>query len=154
VTPMHRVHHVGIPVSDLDRSVAWYTSVLGLVANKAARSTGELISRAVEVPDADMRVAFLGVGDHVLLELLEYTNPRGIPYELRNCDVGSVHVCFEVDDIRASYAEMTETGVSFNHPPIQIGEEGGELAGYWFVYFRDPDGIQLELFQVRPGSRN
>jgi catechol 2,3-dioxygenase-like lactoylglutathione lyase family enzyme len=154
MTPMRRLHHIGIPVSNLERSIAWYSQILGLVVNKTAVSTGEAISQAVEIPDVEMNVAFLAVGDHLLLELLEYTNPRGLPFELRNCDVGSVHVCFQVDDIRAAYNEMTKIGVKFNHPPIELGAEAGDLEGYWFAYFRDPDGVQLELFQLRPDSRN
>jgi catechol 2,3-dioxygenase-like lactoylglutathione lyase family enzyme len=149
-----RLHHVGIPVSDLDRSVAWYEQVLGLTLNKRAPSSGEELALAVEVPEARMNVAFLAVGDHMLLELLEYDHPRGQPYKLANCDVGAVHVCFEVDDIRAAHENLTAAGISFNHPPIQLGAEAGDLAGYWFAYFRDPDGIQLELFQLAPGAIN
>jgi catechol 2,3-dioxygenase-like lactoylglutathione lyase family enzyme len=151
---MRRLHHIGIPVSNLEKSIAWYSEILGLVANKAAPSSGEAISLAVEIPSAEMNVAFLAVGDHLLLELLEYTNPRGIPYTLRNCDVGAVHVCFQVDDILQTYGEMSKIGVKFNHPPIELGEDSGELAGYWFAYFRDPDGVQLELFQLRPDAQN
>lgn len=154
MTPMHRLHHVGIPVASLERSVAWYTETLGLIANKTAPGSGEALSLAVEIPNTEMNVAFLAVGDHVLLELLEYTSPRGVPYELRNCDIGAVHVCFEVDDIVGAYEELSRAGVKFNHPPIKLGEGAGDLAGYSFVYFRDPDGVQLELFQLRPGARN
>jgi catechol 2,3-dioxygenase-like lactoylglutathione lyase family enzyme len=147
-----RLHHVGIPVSDLDRSVAWYEHVLGLVLDKRAPSSGEALSRAVEVPEAEMNVAFLAVGGHLLLELLEYTSPRGRPYALANCDVGAVHVCFEVDDIQAAHADLTAAGIAFNHPPIELGPDAGDLEGYWFAYFRDPDGVQLELFQLAPGT--
>jgi catechol 2,3-dioxygenase-like lactoylglutathione lyase family enzyme len=154
MTKPSRLHHVGIPVSDLDRSIAWYEHVLGLVLNKRAPSSGKELSLAVEVPEAQMHVAFLAVGDHLLLELLEYTHPRGRPYDLANCDVGAVHVCFEVDDIRAAYADLTAAGIAFNHPPIELGPDAGDLAGYWFAYFRDPDGVQLELFQLAPGTTN
>jgi catechol 2,3-dioxygenase-like lactoylglutathione lyase family enzyme len=147
-----RLHHVGIPVSDLDRSVAWYEHVLGLVLDKRAPSSGVELSRAVEVPSAEMNVAFLAVGDHLLLELLEYTSPRGKPYALANCDVGAVHVCFQVDDIQAAHADLTAAGIAFNHPPIELGPDAGDLEGYWFAYFRDPDGVQLELFQLAPGT--
>jgi catechol 2,3-dioxygenase-like lactoylglutathione lyase family enzyme len=147
-----RLHHIGIPVSDLERSIAWYVEVLGLVLNKRAPSSGEALSLAVQVPEARMNVAFLSVGDHVLIELLEYTQPRGKPFALGNNDVGAVHVCFEVDDIRAAHSELTAAGITFNHPPIELGPDAGDLEGYWFVYFRDPDGVQLELFQLAPGA--
>jgi catechol 2,3-dioxygenase-like lactoylglutathione lyase family enzyme len=147
-----RLHHIGIPVSNLERSLAWYREVLGLALRMQGPSSGEDISLAVQVPEAQMNVAFLAVGDHVLLELLEYTHPGGEPYGLTNADVGAVHVCFQVDDINAAYEKMTAAGVVFNHPPIELGPHSGELAGYWFVYFRDPDGIQLELFQLAPGT--
>jgi catechol 2,3-dioxygenase-like lactoylglutathione lyase family enzyme len=40
-----------------------------------------------------------------------------------------------------------------NHPPIELDESNGDLAGYSFLYFRDPDGIQLEFYQVPEGRK-
>jgi catechol 2,3-dioxygenase-like lactoylglutathione lyase family enzyme len=154
VPNFQRLHHIGIPVSSIERSLPWYRDVFGLLENKKATASGDEISTALEVPGAELNVVFLAVGDQVLLELLEYESPRGRAFDRRNCDVGAVHVCFEVDDIDAAYTQLTELGVRFNHPPIRLGEGLGDLSGYAFAYFRDPDGIQLELFELPVGARN
>lgn len=147
-----RLHHVGIPVRSIEASLPFYEKVLGLGdTGIRAGGSGEVISEALRVPEADVSVAFLRVGEHVLVELLEYASP-GEPYTMRNCDVGAVHVCFEVDDIAAAYEELKEAGVSLHHEPIELDAEAGGLAGYKFLYFRDPDGITLELFELPPGK--
>ena len=79
------------------------------------------------------------------VELLSYNNDRDENFSRRNSDVGSPHLCIVVDDINASYQELKAKGVEFFAEPLHI--EGGPLDGCWFVYFRDPDGITLELFE-------
>jgi catechol 2,3-dioxygenase-like lactoylglutathione lyase family enzyme len=149
MSKLSKVHHVGIPVSSIERSLPWYTNVLGLIDNDVkGGGDGEVISQALQVDGADVQFAFLEIGD-VKVELLEYRSPRdGKTFGSANNDVGTVHVRFEVDDIDRAYRDLRVQGVAFNAPPIRLGPENGPLAGHAFAYFRDPDGIQLELFEL------
>jgi catechol 2,3-dioxygenase-like lactoylglutathione lyase family enzyme len=143
------VHHVGLTVSDLDRSFAFYERLLGRLRDFSTESEGPVLSRAVGVPEARLRFGFITLGD-VHLELLEYRNPRRDRYELSNADVGAPHVCFEVTDLSEAMAALAADGVDFYSEPLHIDD--GPLAGYSFVYFDDPDGITLELFAHRNGA--
>jgi catechol 2,3-dioxygenase-like lactoylglutathione lyase family enzyme len=153
VIKVGRAHHIGVPVSSIEVSLPFYQDVLGLTeAGISGGGEGEAMSQALEVDGAKVRFVFLGTAEGVLLELLEYDNPRR-PFELRNCDVGAIHLCFEVDDMDAAYRALQDRGVKINHPPIDLDESNGDLAGYSFLYFRDPDGIQLEFYQVPEGGK-
>lgn len=140
------VHHVGLTVSDLDHSLAFYERLVGRVRDFSTESEGPALSKAVGVPGARLRFGFITLGS-LHLELLEYRNPRRDRYELANSDPGAAHVCFEVVDLRAAMESLAEDGVRFYSEPLDIEE--GPLAGYSFVYFDDPDGITLELFEHR-----
>jgi catechol 2,3-dioxygenase-like lactoylglutathione lyase family enzyme len=146
------VHHIGIPVRDLDRSLEFYKGLAGVVDPESIIEFdvwGEALSAHVGLPDAEIRIAFLPVGNNNI-ELLQYRNPIGRATERANCDIGSVHVCFEVGDIAAAYEELTAQGVEFSAPPFTYGPEYGAIEGFTFAYFRDPDGTQLELLQLPP----
>jgi catechol 2,3-dioxygenase-like lactoylglutathione lyase family enzyme len=146
------VHHVGITVRNLDASLAWYTQVFGLTdTGMRAGGAGEATSQAMRVPGADLKVAFLRVADQVCIELIEYNNPQGRDYELGNNDVGAMHLCFEVEDINETYERLKSAGVSLHHEPIHLDSSAGDLAGYAFMYFRDPDGLTLELYELPRG---
>ena len=99
-----------------------------------------------------MRASFALAGDNVLLELIQYDSPHPRPFAGRNSDVGVMHLCFEVDDIEAAHRELVERGVHVNADPVVLqdgdGVSAGALAGTKILYLRDPDGIQLELFQL------
>ena len=141
-----RLHHIGIPVSDMERSIAFYTRLLGFTeAGITATAQGPELSAVLQVDDAELEAVFLRSGD-LFLELLHYSSPEIKPFSGRNCDVGVVHVCFEVDSVQAVHDELVAEGVAFNAPPMTLEE--GDLAGHTFAYFRDPDGIQLELFEL------
>lgn len=138
------LHHVGIPVRDIERSLRWYREVLGLEPEFEARAEGPDVDQNVQLENARLRFAFIPLGDSTILELLEYESPVGEDFALRNCDVGAVHVCFEVDDIDAVYSELTARGVEFS---IEPQRQSGPIDGQRCCYFRDPDGVQLELWQ-------
>lgn len=138
------VQHIGIPVSSLERSLRFYRDVFGVIPEFVAEGSGEALSTALGVPDAVLSFAFLRIGS-AIIELLEYRNPRGEPFDRRNCDVGATHVAFEVTDIDVAYEELIGKGVAFNAPPFRI--DSGPLNGCAFAYFADPDGVQLELFE-------
>ncbi len=139
------LQHVGIPVSDMDRSLEFYQNVLGLELLFLTEGSGEATSKAVGVPNAHLKFAFLRAGD-AIFELLQYITPTGKPYTGMNCDVGATHVAFEVEDIEEAYQNLTAQGIQFNTSPVHLDE--GPLAGCAFAYFPDPDGIQLEIFQA------
>lgn len=140
-----RVHHIGIPVRDIERSISFYRDLIGIEADFVAASRGEAVADLVGVPEADMLFAFIPLGN-VVLELLEYRNPRGGDYVLRNCDVGAVHIAFETHDLDAIETRLVEAGVHVGSGALHI--DSGPLAGYATLYFRDPDGVQLEAMQT------
>jgi len=138
------VHHVGIPVRSIDRSLKWYGELFGLDPDFIEVDEGPEASQVVQLENAVMRFAFLPVAN-TIIELLEYQHPVGREYDRRNCDVGAIHLCMEVDDIAHVHRVLTERGVDFSTEPVEI--LNGALTGQSCCYFQDPDGIQLELWQ-------
>ena len=134
------VHHIGLTVSDLERSVEWYCKNLGLRDIGRAHLEGAAISEQTGLADTDIDIALLA-GENIVLELLRYVNPIGDDYVLRMCDVGAAHPCLVVSDLEATCAAMRERGVVFHARPARLV---GETV---MVYVRDPDGIMIELIQ-------
>ena len=143
------LHHVGITVRDLEESLAWYERVFGLQPEFIAEGSGPELSTAVGVPEANLRFAFLRFGTCVV-ELLCYDNEREDHYDRSNADVGSAHVCIDVPHLQTAYEDLLGKGVEFLAPPLNIDD--GPLAGCAFVYFKDPNGVTLELFQSAAGG--
>ena len=149
MTSFGDVHHVGITVRDLEESLQWYERVFDVQREFVATGSGPELSRAVGVPDADLRFEskstrspFFG---SCVIELLCYANDRQETFDRSNADVGSAHVCIDVPDLQKAYEDLQAKGVEFLAPPLAIDE--GPLEGCAFAYFRDPNGVTLELFQ-------
>jgi glyoxylase I family protein len=121
------IHHLELTVRDLERSVAWYTSVLGLQ---------ELTRADVE----DRTVVLFPVGP-LLLGLVGHPNPPTEPFdELRS---GMDHVGFRVgtpEAVEAWAARLDEHGIE------NTGAKDGAMPESRVVIFRDPDNPQLECY--------
>jgi catechol 2,3-dioxygenase-like lactoylglutathione lyase family enzyme len=139
------MHHVGITVRDLESSLQWYEETFGVTREFIAHGTGPDLSAAVGVKDANLRFAFLRFGNCVI-ELLCYDNERDETFERSNADVGSTHLCIDVPDLQAAYDDFQAKGIEFLAPPLYIDD--GPLEGCSFVYFKDPNGVTLELFET------
>lgn len=145
---MRGVHHTGIVVSDLERSLAFYHGVLGLelASEPSPLFDDPGLGPAVGVPGAKLRLVTLRAGDDIV-ELLEYTQPPSpVEQPLPQNALGAHHVCLRVDDVRARKRELEAKGVEFLSDVNVVDE--GVLAGWRWVYFKDPDGITLELLEL------
>jgi catechol 2,3-dioxygenase-like lactoylglutathione lyase family enzyme len=145
------MHHVGITVRDLEASLAWYERIFEVKPEFVAHGSGPELSKALGVPGANLRFAFLRFGSCVV-ELLCYDNDREETHTRSNADVGSAHVCIDVPDLQAAYRNLRGKGVEFLAPPLHIDD--GPLEGCSFVYFKDPDGITIELFETPAGKEH
>lgn len=140
------INHFGLTVRDLERSTAFY-SRFGAEVIADGHFCGERMDTGLGLRGVDLTTRMLRVGGHVI-ELLQYDAPEGSAYTSRNCDVGAAHIAFQVEDLPTLYAELSAAGVAFMSAPNPI-EDGVFAGGYW-VYFKDPDGISVELLQPGP----
>jgi len=149
------VLHFSFTVSDIEQSIDWYTRVFGLELVHRQRQDNEYTQILVGIPGAVLEVAQFAVpgvpparSTH-MLELVEYVTPPAEPTApLAVNVVGCPHLALMVDDIHERYAWMREEGVEFVNPPVEI--TAGANAGGFTCYFRDPDGITLEILQPPP----
>jgi catechol 2,3-dioxygenase-like lactoylglutathione lyase family enzyme len=144
---MSGVHHTGIIVKNLDRSIYFYHDLLGLEFDREPSPwfSGDELGRAVGVPGASLRQVCLRVGNDIL-ELLEYGNPPEHNAEPPTQNqLGAMHVGLRVDDIVATKSDLESKGVVFLSD-VNIVDDG-VLAGWRWVYLHDPDGITLELVE-------
>ena len=143
------VHHTGIIVKNLDRSIYFYHDVLGLQFSNEPSPwfEGEELAQGVGVPGARLRQVCLLAGNNVV-ELLEYSNrPIDNDEPIQQNYLGAMHLALKVDDIEKTKKELESKGVVFLSDIHDVDE--GVLAGWRWVYFHDPDGITLELVQER-----
>jgi catechol 2,3-dioxygenase-like lactoylglutathione lyase family enzyme len=142
------INHVGVTVRDLDRTLAFYRDFFGIEPLFGGVGENADISKSVGLDDVRVRFAFIDLGN-TRMELLQYERPLGRQtQDMRNCDVGAIHVCFDVDDLAAKYEQLKAAGIKFITAPIRLDENQGTLAGLEYVYFRDPDGLMLQLYEM------
>ena len=138
------MEHVGLSVSNLERSIAFYRDHLGLQVIRIIEPDSALgLDRVVGMPGCLARIAHLQKGQS-MLELFEYQSPRGreIPADRRQCDHGLIHVGFTSTDTRADYRRLESAGVRFLSEPVEF------RPGVWITYFYGPDGEVCELRQT------
>ena len=130
---MLSVHHVGIiTVSDLERSVGFYHDLIGPIrgaADAVVRGKRPRARPGRQTAGRPSRRALRGRRRQTWFEILQYrTPPSSRTRALPQSDVGAAHVAFYVEDITATYDELSAKGVEFNSPPNTV-DDGPLAAG-------------------------
>jgi lactoylglutathione lyase len=140
--------HLGICVSDLERSLRFYCEALGFAPAESHTVGGEF-ARLMELDGVVLRSQFIR-GHGVAIELLHFTSPEpmGDPVRRPMNQLGLTHLSVRVDDVDAVAATVESLGGQV----IAGTRTTFDLAGTTldFVYCTDPDGVRIELMNI-PG---
>ena len=146
---VQRLTHLGLCVSDLERSLAFYEQVLGFKEVGRFSGDGEPSASLVELQDLKLRAVYLE-RDGWRLELLYYPTPGHIGSgERRPMNLlGLTHLSFRVADLDAVLAGVEARGGRvLRHTCLDSG------SGIRAIMALDPDGTRLELIEG-PGDPN
>ncbi len=141
--------HIGICVSDLERSRRFYRDGLGF-EEVGSHHVGDEFASLMEVPGVDLDSVMLA-RDGVTIELLGFRAPghTGEPVRRPMNRLGLTHLSFRVDDVNAVAAAIErEGGVVIGGTRTTLDISGVALD---FVYCTDPDGTRIELMHL-PGD--
>ncbi|OPC03552.1 glyoxalase [Elizabethkingia ursingii] len=146
LTGFSRANHVGITVSNLEKSIAFYEALTGTKVSNIDEIGGERMAKTQGLKDTRIKYANLHL-DNLNIDILEYVLPAPEKTSYQNNQISAMHLCFEVDDIDAAMERLKEIGVEPEGEPIVFQEEDGLKSGFGtaVAYFRDPDGTNLEI---------
>ena len=129
--PTNLVHHIGMAVADLEKSMEFYRGLFGL-------EPGPIIVRE----DLNVRGCFIPVGD-TNLELLEGTSPDStITIHINQRGEGLHHVCFEVGEIADKLKNLEALGIPLLDKVPRVGLMGGQIG---FLDASAAGGVLIEL---------
>jgi glyoxylase I family protein len=142
-----RVSHLGICVSDLERSRAFYRDALGFAVESELEVEGEPSETLLRLAPVRLRAVYL-VRDGLRIELLHYAAPGavgdGSPRAMNA--LGLTHLSLRVDEIDASVARLAAHGARvladtrIDNPKLRAKA----------VFLTDPDGTLIELVETKP----
>lgn len=124
-----RLLHTMLRVKDLERSLDFYTRLLGM----------KLLRRR-DYPDGKYTLAFVGYGDESDTAVIELTHNWGREEDY-TIGTGYGHIAIGVPDVEAACAALAQEGVKMPVPPKK------RPSGNWLAFVEDPDGYRVELLQ-------
>ena len=142
-----RVSHLGICVSDLPRSLAFYRDALGFAVESELRVEGEPSETLLRLEGVRLHAVYL-VRDGLRIELLHYASPGhvgdGSPRAMNR--LGLTHLSLRVEDLDATLASLEARGARVLR---ETRIDNAQLRAK-AVFATDPDGTLIELVDAKP----
>lgn len=125
---LNKVHHIAVICSDYQRSLDFYTQVLGF------RILAEHYRKERQSYKTD-----LALGDEYVIELFTFPSP---PRRATHPEAtGLRHLAFEVENLEGEVRELNRLGIA--HEEVRTDE----FTGKRFLFLQDPDGLPIELYE-------
>jgi catechol 2,3-dioxygenase-like lactoylglutathione lyase family enzyme len=148
------VDAVGFTVSNMDRAIEFYSTVLTFEKLSDVEVAGDAYERLEGVFGARARIVRMRLGDEQI-ELTEYLAPRGrpIPVDSRSQDRWFQHIAIIVSDMDSAYARLRAHKVQHaSTGPQRLPDWNPNAGGIEAFYFKDPDGHTLEILEFPRGK--
>ena len=147
---IHEVTHIGITVSDIERSTTFYRDVLELEFIGSVTMKGDETDRLFQIKNCIAKIAYLNGSKDSLAPPIEL-----IQFVSEDCEIDTPtlrktsisEICFRVDNIDKVYSDLKSKGVEFLSEPQLFDFRKDGFSKSKAVYFKDPDGVILELME-------
>lgn len=133
MSQIKKINHVAIVVRDIEESLKFWESALGLE-----------LHHVEDVPSQASKVAFIPIGDSEIELVQPTTEDSGIAAYLEKRGEGMHHLCIEVDDIEAKIKELKDAGVRLINDTAQV-LPGRKMA---FIHPKSASGVLVELYEI------
>lgn len=157
--PPARIDHLNLVVAEMERSMSFYTELLGFEKTLDCILEGSWFEDLTGFNGARARCVYLELSGQTRLELLEFIEPKS-PKEKKNrrkdpTRVGFRHFAVEVKDIFEAKARLEQAGISFRGDPVEVPleEVTGKTGRKRLCYFHGPDGEIVEIADYTPVKR-
>ncbi|MFC0771976.1 VOC family protein [Terrimonas alba] len=154
LSQVSKVEAIGMTVKDMDRSVQFYTEVLGFKKISDTERSGEKVEKLNGLFGLNARVVRLQLGDE-FLELTDYltTGGRSIPEDAKSNDLFFQHIAIVVSDMEKAYQQLKKYKVEHvSTSPQTLPKSIPAAEGIKAFYFHDPDKHNLELIFFPKGK--
>ena len=148
---LKEIMHIGVTVSDIDRSLVFYRDVLGLEFQGEILMEGKETDLLFQRENCRARVAYLNGSEEVMappVELIQFISEKVAEDGADLFKTSISEICFHVEDIDAFYEHLVEQGVECLSAPQPFDFTAFGFGKSKALYFKDPDGIILEVMQA------
>ena len=133
MSQIKKINHVAIVVKDIDESLKFWATALGLE-----------LHHVEYVPSQASKVAFIPVGESEIELVQPTTEDSGMAAYLEKRGEGMHHLCIEVDDIEAKMQELKDAGIRLINDVPQV-LPGRKMA---FIHPKSASGVLVELYEI------
>ena len=148
--PYLSLDHIGFSVSSLDKSLEFYSKLLNKEPLMRRLYKEEYVGVVVGYENVVMDCGFFTLPNNTILELIEYYEPYKGTVDMESYNVGNAHLCLIVDDMEREI-ERVKGFVNMITDGIGVSTNG-PYKGAKVIYFRDPDGNQIQIIYPPPIS--
>ena len=133
MSQIKKINHVAIVVKDIDESLKFWATALGLE-----------LHHVEDVHSQASKVAFIPVGESEIELVQPTTEDSGMAAYLEKRGEGMHHLCIEVDDIEAKMQELKDAGIRLINDVPQV-LPGRKMA---FIHPKSASGVLVELYEI------